>query len=58
MGRRKSWLIPAQLAIGITMLCSSFFMDDLLNKPNVVGLTAIFLFLYVLCATQDIAVDG
>lgn len=40
------------------MLASSFRADELLEKPDVPSLTAIFLVIYTLCATQDIAVDG
>uniref|UniRef100_A0A6A7G8I2 Acetyl-coenzyme A transporter 1-like n=2 Tax=Hirondellea gigas TaxID=1518452 RepID=A0A6A7G8I2_9CRUS len=65
MGRRKSWLVPAQYLIGVFMLVLSFNLDSLLGeegssdvKPNVLLLTAIFFALNFLAATQDIAVDG
>ena len=61
-GRRKSWLVPTQYLIGLTMVSFSFFIDSLMGDkntaPNVVLLTAIFFFLHFLAATQDIAVDG
>lgn len=63
MGRRKTWLIPAQLAIGLTMIYVAYNMEDWLgesdnHKVQIVPLSLVFLFLYLLCATQDIAVDG
>jgi len=33
-GRRKSWLVPAQYAIGFTMLVSYNFLDDLLGYTS------------------------
>lgn len=65
MGRRKSWLVPVQLALGIFMLIlsqsvSALLLDDPTTgaKPNIHLLTFIFLMLNFLAATQDIAVDG
>lgn len=61
-GRRKSWLVPVQYAIGITMILLSYSVGSLLGEdgevPNVVILTTLFFFLHFLAATQDIAVDG
>ena len=62
-GRRKSWLIPSQWGIGITMVTLSFFINGLMGEntssaPNVVVLTVIFFFLHFLAATQDVAVDA
>eukprot|EP00039_Didymoeca_costata_P026862 m.16847 g.16847 ORF g.16847 m.16847 type:complete len:559 (+) comp5822_c0_seq1:191-1867(+) len=64
IGRRKSWLVPMQLMIGITLFYVAFRMPDWLGegdeglKPQVLPLTMVFFFLYFCCATQDIAVDG
>ncbi len=59
-GRRKTWLVPVQYCIGITMLLLAqnvdFYLDS--NPPNVFTLTCMFFFLNFLAATQDIAVDG
>ncbi|CAM9129657.1 unnamed protein product [Laminaria digitata] len=61
-GRRKSWLVPAQLLCGGMMLWARSVMDDWIGedggKPDVKTLTAYFLALYFIMATQDIAVDG
>ena len=61
-GRRKSWLVPIQYSIGVTMILLSYSVGSLLGDdgevPNVVVLTALFFFLHFLAATQDIAVDG
>lgn len=65
MGRRKSWLVPIQLGIGVFMLILSQSVNSLLiddpatgKKPNIQLLTFIFIMLNFLAATQDIAVDG
>jgi len=63
-GRRKSWLVPVQYLIGLTMYILSDNVDYYLgnytgeNEPNVAMLTGMFFFLNFLAATQDIAVDG
>ncbi|MPC35479.1 Acetyl-coenzyme A transporter 1 [Portunus trituberculatus] len=63
MGRRKSWLVPAQYLIGGFMLVLSSYIDVLLGEgeshtPNVAVITTVFFMLNFLAATQDIAVDG
>lgn len=67
MGRRKTWLIPVQLLCGGLMLYSSRNVDgwmDYVGEGNTIGtpdvqtLTGFFMVLYLLMATQDIAVDG
>lgn len=60
IGRRKTWMAPAQVLIGTVMIVLSFNLDQLLyvDKPNILALTSLFFVLYFLCATQDIAVDG
>ena len=59
-GRRKTWLIPAQLLIGGIMMWSSTVLDSLLYGPTpaIFMLTVVFFAMNFLCATQDIAVDG
>jgi len=64
-GRRKTWLVPVQYLIGLTMLVLSSKVDFYLGdgkeggqEPDVTTLTAMFFFLNFLAATQDIAVDG
>ena len=67
-GRRKTWLVPTQYAIGFFMLFLSSHVSAILgdadevdeNSPpiNVYFLTAVFFMLNFLAATQDIAVDG
>ena len=59
LGRRKSWLVPCQLGIGAVMFYASGWVDDTLtNGVDAWPLARLFLVLYTLCATQDIAVDG
>ena len=61
-GRRKSWLVPVQLAIGFFMLLLSYFINDLMgdegNPVNITLLTIAFFILNTMAATQDIVVDG
>ena len=64
VGRRKTWIVPAQLAIGVLLLWSSLHIDTWLGEGidsadvDVGTLTKLFLAFYFLAATQDIAVDG
>mmetsp|Transcript_42213 Transcript_42213/g.68388 ORF Transcript_42213/g.68388 Transcript_42213/m.68388 type:complete len:466 (+) Transcript_42213:62-1459(+) len=57
-GRRKSWMVPAQLAIGFVLLYLAPRIESFFDARDVTSLTTIFFILYFLCATQDIAVDG
>ena len=59
-GRRKTWLVPVQYFIGITMFILAQNVDYYLDSspPDVFSLTCMFFFLNFLAATQDIAVDG
>eukprot|EP00930_Biecheleria_cincta_P009229 TRINITY_DN11092_c0_g2_i3.p1 TRINITY_DN11092_c0_g2~~TRINITY_DN11092_c0_g2_i3.p1 ORF type:complete len:505 (+),score=104.52 TRINITY_DN11092_c0_g2_i3:60-1517(+) len=57
-GRRKTWMVPAQVCIGVILLYLSSHIDGLFDSKDVWSLTVIFFGLYFLCATQDIAVDG
>ena len=60
-GRRKTWVVPAQLAIGLLLIVASVRVNALLGSDgpvDVKSLTALFFSFYFLCATQDIAVDG
>ena len=62
-GRRKSWIFPMQLLMGLTMIYISYNFDSWSGAsegalPRVVLLTSWFFWLIFLTATQDIAVDG
>uniref|UniRef100_A0A183B9V3 Acetyl-coenzyme A transporter 1 n=1 Tax=Echinostoma caproni TaxID=27848 RepID=A0A183B9V3_9TREM len=72
IGRRKTWLIPVQYAIGIDLLVLASHVDHwfgrdpnnpwgpmgVTNPVDIAQLTASFFGLTMLAATQDIAVDG
>ncbi|ODV86191.1 hypothetical protein CANARDRAFT_27451 [[Candida] arabinofermentans NRRL YB-2248] len=60
LGRRRSWILPVQCISGLTLLYLGTKIDSLLNdlEFNLYNLTYTFFFLILLCATQDIAVDG
>lgn len=62
LGHRKTWLVPTQLLIGLMLLYTSQRIDILVGGEggslNVGELTTIFFTLFLLCATQDICVDG
>lgn len=55
-GRRKSWLVPAQVLCGGMMLWARSVMDDWIGEdggsPHIKTLTAYFLALYFIMATQ------
>lgn len=60
LGRRKSWVIPVQCVSGLVLCYLGNVMDQLILKPeeNLTKITIGFFSLVMLCATQDIAVDG
>lgn len=62
-GRRKTWLMPSQILIGIFMIYLAQNVNDWMGdgkekKPEMILLTSVFFILWFLTATQDIAVDG
>lgn len=62
-GRRKTWLVPAQILIGAFMVFLAQNVDEWLGDgeskgPQMLMLTSVFFLLWFLTATQDIAVDG
>lgn len=64
VGRRKSWILPIQFLSGIGMLWLGSTVEDMMaitGKPggsSIWGFTGWWFFLVLMCATQDIAVDG
>lgn len=60
IGRRKSWIIPTQILAGLMMMLGSQYVRKwLISTDDTISLlTAFFMILYFLMATQDIAVDG
>ncbi|KAI9364908.1 acetyl-coenzyme A transporter 1-domain-containing protein [Zopfochytrium polystomum] len=60
VGRRKSWIVPIQLITGIFLIVlGSSTQSILASDPLPVSFLALsFTALVLLCATQDIAVDG
>jgi MFS transporter, PAT family, solute carrier family 33 (acetyl-CoA transportor), member 1 len=64
VGRRKSWILPIQVLSGIGMLWLGSEVEDMMamtgkpGGPTVWGFTGWWFFLVLMCATQDIAVDG
>lgn len=63
-GRRKSWITPIQTISGITMLYLGGRVGDMMKAAESAGglrvwhFTSWWFVLVLLCATQDIAVDG
>lgn len=58
LGRRKSWIVPLQLASALVMLLGGHSIQRRLDAGDALGVTAAFFVLVLLAATQDIAVDG
>ncbi|PLW54182.1 hypothetical protein PCANC_04560 [Puccinia coronata f. sp. avenae] len=60
IGRRKSWIIPVQALVGVTLWWLGNHVNVLMDAeiPDVKTLTALFFTLVMFAATQDIAVDG
>lgn len=57
-GRRKSWIVPVQLVIGLTMSIMGATIHRWVVHGNVHALTPMFILLLAMTAIQDIAVDG
>ncbi|RKP02818.1 hypothetical protein CXG81DRAFT_6401, partial [Caulochytrium protostelioides] len=59
-GRRKSWIVPIQAITGIALILMGTVIDEQIAASIVpVNTLALgFTILVLLCATQDIAVDG
>ncbi|KAL5239627.1 hypothetical protein ACI65C_007037 [Semiaphis heraclei] len=61
IGRRKSWLLPLQLLMGVTFFYMAINMDNWLperGQPNLMMIVRMIFVVNFLSATQDIAVDG
>lgn len=58
LGRRKSWVVPVQLACACLLVLSGGWIERRYLLGEVGPLTALFFFFVLLAATQDIAVDG
>ncbi|KAJ2552188.1 hypothetical protein EV175_003411 [Coemansia sp. RSA 1933] len=59
-GRRKSWIVPIQLVLGLMFWWMGSHIDGLVRNPadNIHEIMYLFLAIVFLGATQDIAVDG
>ncbi|KAJ1903097.1 hypothetical protein LPJ81_003246, partial [Coemansia sp. IMI 209127] len=59
-GRRKSWIVPIQLVLGLLFWWMGSHIDGLVRNPanNIHEIMYLFLAIVFLGATQDIAVDG
>jgi hypothetical protein len=57
-GRRKSWIVPVQLLIGLVMAFLANAVGRWVENAQVIPLTLFCVGLVFLAATQDIAVDG
>jgi PAT family acetyl-CoA transporter-like MFS transporter 1 len=60
MGRRKSWIVPVQAVSAVMLLWLGGQAEKLMEEASreLYFFTWVFFCLVMLCATQDIAVDG
>lgn len=60
VGQRRSWLLPLQVLVGLTLLSLAGNLGALISDKgsDVRTLAGIFFWIYALLASQDIAVDG
>lgn len=63
IGKRRSWIIPIQCISGFSLIYLGLRIDTWISDNNLILqnlslLSFSFFFLILLCATQDIAVDG
>ena len=63
-GRRKSWITPVQFISGVAMIYLGSRIDEMMTAAGANGGAGVWKFTYwwfflvLMCATQDIAVDG
>jgi len=57
-GKRKTFLIPTQLMGGVILLIVSFWIEDLVNTNSKHYLTLIGFFVFLVCAIQDVVLNG
>lgn len=62
-GRRKSWVVPTQILIGVLLIYIAQNIDEWMGdgdekRPQMFVLTSVFFLLWFITATQDVAVDG
>ena len=57
-GRRKTWIFPVQISIGLFLIFVSLGVESFLESKRVLPLAVYFFLLNALVATQDIVVDG
>lgn len=63
LGKRRSWILPIQCVSGLSLVVlgrsiDAWMANDHAILSNLSLITYSFFFLVLLCATQDIAVDG
>lgn len=60
LGRRKSWIVPIQATSAVMLIWLGRNVDKLMEEASekLYSITFVFFTLVMLCATQDIAVDG
>lgn len=60
VGQRRTWVLPLQITVGCTLLALANALGRLISEEgsDVRTLTWTFFWLYLLLASQDIAVDG
>ncbi|KAG9258653.1 acetyl-coenzyme A transporter 1-domain-containing protein [Emericellopsis atlantica] len=64
LGRRKTWIVPIQFLSGFGMLYLGSHVEEMMANTGKPGGTTVWhfmlwwFFLVLMCATQDIAVDG
>lgn len=58
MGKRRTWIVPTQLIMGVIVFYFSFQLEELIEQKRVYLITVLFTVILWWCALQDIAVDG
>ncbi len=61
IGRRKSWIIPMLTLASLCFIYAGFMAEDLFSpgkELQVLKISGLFGLLAVICATQDVAIDG
>jgi MFS transporter, PAT family, solute carrier family 33 (acetyl-CoA transportor), member 1 len=58
IGKRRSWIIPAQLLAGLMMYYMGCNFDEIMQEKSLLKITSIFAIVFFCLSIQDIAVDA
>ena len=58
LGKRKTYIVPAQYSIGILFILSSFIIDGLIENTEIFKLAILGILFSILNSIEDVALDA